>query len=146
MPDFTAPLPVIFTAQSKLFFFCRDAICEYLFNQGGIPLNPFRMFGYFLDDRVARDLVRQGNTNLVRRADALWVFGQEIANGVLYEIRYAQSLGKPIRFFTVDSLTANIREIAVEELAFEAELCQDTGMTPAELHALLRTPLPLALS
>jgi len=46
-----AELPIIFTAQSKLQFFCRDAICEFVFNQGAVPLNPFRLYGYFLADR-----------------------------------------------------------------------------------------------
>ena len=65
------PLPVVFTAQSKLYFYCRDAVCEYVFRHGAIPINPFRAFGYFLDDRVERDLVRQANNNLLRRAVAV---------------------------------------------------------------------------
>jgi hypothetical protein len=44
----TAELPVVFTAQSKLHFYCRDAICEFVFNQGAVPVNPFRLYEYFL--------------------------------------------------------------------------------------------------
>src|SRR5580704_15510026 len=70
---------VVFTAQSKREFYCRDAVCEYVFRQGRIPLNPFRVFGYFLGDRVDRDVVRAGNNNLIRISDELWVFGELIA-------------------------------------------------------------------
>ena len=70
----TAKLPVVFTAQSKLYFYCRDAICEFVFNQGAVPVNPFRLYEYFLGDRVDRDLIRQANNNLIRKCDELWIF------------------------------------------------------------------------
>ena len=81
--------PVVFTAQSKNHFYCRDTICAYVLSKGYIPLNPFRVFDYFLNDRVERDLIRRANFNLVRKSDELWVFGNTIANGVLAEIKYA---------------------------------------------------------
>ena len=43
-----------------------------------------------------RDAVRQANNNLLRIADEIWVFGHLIADGVLFEIRYAQQLNKPL--------------------------------------------------
>src|SRR5882724_8814863 len=100
----TEPLPVIFTAQSKFYFYCRDAVCEFVFQKNAVPLNPFRVFEYFLGDRVERNLVRQGNNSLIRIADELWVFGEMIADGVLFEIFLARELNKPIRFFTIDDL------------------------------------------
>ena len=48
--------PVVYTAQSKQFFYCRDAVCQFVFENNAIPLNPFRVFDYFLNDRVDRDL------------------------------------------------------------------------------------------
>ncbi len=65
----TAELPVVFTAQSKLHFYCRDATCEFVFNQGAIPVNPFRLYEYFLADRVDRDLIRQANNNIPKLSD-----------------------------------------------------------------------------
>ena len=53
----TEPLPVVFTAQSKVYFYCRDAVCEFVFQNNAVPVNPFRVFEYFLGDRVDRDLV-----------------------------------------------------------------------------------------
>ena len=57
----TDHLPIVFTAQSKAFFYCRDAVCEFVFNRHCVPLNPFRVFEYFLGDRVDRDAVGQAD-------------------------------------------------------------------------------------
>jgi len=118
----TDSVPVIFTAQSKVYFYCRDAVCEFVFSKGGVPVNPFRVFEYFLGDRVDRDLVRRGNNNLVRIVDELWVFGEVIADGVLAEIFLARDLRKPIRFFTIHNKASEIREISARDVKFEQEV------------------------
>ncbi len=128
--NLTEPLPVVYTAQSKHFFYCRDAVCVYVLSKGCIPLNPFRIFDYFLNDRVDRDLVRRANFNLIRKSDELWVFGDTIANGVLAEIKCAFQLGKHIRFFTVSAGPDEIRELHPEEL--------EQLKTESELDAELR--------
>lgn len=128
--------PIIFTAQSKQYFYCRDAICEFTFGRGGVPLNPFRVFGYFLDDRVHRSDVRIGNNNLIRAADELWVFGDTIANGVLFEVLYARELGHPIRFFSVAPSAEEIGELQLTRLKFEPEL-RRLGLTQTELLQLI---------
>jgi hypothetical protein len=133
----TDHLPIVFTAQSKAFFYCRDAVCEFVFNRHCVPLNPFRVFEYFLGDRVDRDAVRQANNNLLRIADEIWVFGHLIADGVLFEIRYAQQLNKPLRFFTIANRAAKIREISVHQLKFEPELHGRLRITKEKLFAQL---------
>jgi hypothetical protein len=130
--NLTKQLPVVFTAQSKQYFYCRDAICVFVLNQGCVPLNPFRAFDYFLGERTDRDLVRQANFNLVRIADELWVFGDTIANGVLAEIKYAIQQRKPIRFFTISPHAHEIRPLRMEELEHlksETELSDGIGAT-----------------
>ena len=129
----TSELPVIFTAQSKLHFYCRDAICEFVFNQGAVPVNPFRLYGYFLGDRVGRDLIRQANNNLIRKCDQLWVFGEIIADGVLFEILYANKLRMPVKFYSVDSRADLIKEVSDNELTFEEEVYSSTGLKHKEL-------------
>jgi hypothetical protein len=129
----TAELPVVFTAQSKLHFYCRDAICEFVFNQGAVPINPFRLYEYFLGDRVDRDLIRQANNNLLRKCDALWVFGETIADGVLFEILYAKKLKMPVKFYSVDSRADLIKEVSVSELKFEEEVYTSTRLKHKEL-------------
>jgi hypothetical protein len=128
----TEAMKVVFTAQSKQYFYCRDVICEWVLKQGCLPLNPFRVFDYFLGDRVDRDLIRRGNNNLIRMASELWVFGI-VADGVLFEIDYALSLGTPIRFFTLGTRSTEIKEITnLDEVKFEPEV-HSFKMTRPEL-------------
>jgi hypothetical protein len=129
----TAELTVVFTAQSKLHFYCRDAICEFVFNRGAVPVNPFRLYEYFLSDRVDRDVIRQANNNLIRKCDELWVFGDTIADGVFFEILYAKKLNMPVKFYTVDSHADLITEISVNELQFEKEVYNSTGLKHKDL-------------
>ena len=129
----TSELLVVYTAQSKLHFYCRDAICEFVFNQGAVPVNPFRLYEYFLGDRVDRDLIRQANNNLMRKCDELWVFGETIADGVLFEILYAKKLKMPVKYYTVDSRVDFIKEVSVNELKFEEEVYTSTGLKHKEL-------------
>lgn len=115
-------LPLIFTAHSKKFFYSRDVICEYVFNQGMLPINPFRIFDYFLSDRIPRDIIRQANNHLVRACDELWVFGP-IADGVLFEVAYAINMKKPIRFFSIGTRSKEIYTLAkLSDIVFEPEV------------------------
>lgn len=133
----TEALPVVFTAQSKVYFYCRDAVCEFVFSHGAVPVNPFRVFEYFLGDRVDRDVVRQGNNNLIRKVDELWVFGDVIADGVLAEIRLATQLKKPIRFFTIHNKASEIREISTRDVKFEQEVYGKWKLKTEELVDLM---------
>lgn len=112
---------VVFTAQSKQWFFCRNAVCEYVFKNDCIPVNPFRIFGYFLDDRVDRGLVRNGNNEMITRCDELWVFGP-ISDGVLFEIFSCIRQGKPVRFFNIATTANEIKEITIDDTIFEPEV------------------------
>lgn len=125
--NITERRPLIYTAHSKLSFFCRDVICEFVLTHGGVPLNPFRMFEYFLGDRIERDLVRRANNTVVQAADETWVFGTEIANGVLFEIDLARQYGKTVKFFTLGTRINEIRPATIDELSFEQELISDYG-------------------
>ena len=73
---------MVFTAQSCKNFHQRMLICKHAFELWVIPINPFNVFGYYLYELVERDLVRNGNNNLMRRCDELWVYG-EVSDGVL---------------------------------------------------------------
>ena len=76
---------VVFTAISKRIFYFRKHISKFVLEQDCVPLNPFMNFDYFLDDIVDRDLIREANNVLAKRADELWVFCP-ISDGVLAEI------------------------------------------------------------
>ena len=109
---------VVFTAQSCRNFHQRMLICKHAFEQGVVPVNPFNLFCYFLYELVDRDLVRNGNNNLLKRCDELWVYG-EISDGVLAEIQMFKEFGKPIRFFDISGLPADVRDISAADAVFE---------------------------
>jgi hypothetical protein len=119
--------PIVFTAQSKRHFYCREAVCEFVFSRSAIPVNPFMTFGYFLADRSDRDAIRKANDALVVRSDALWVFGRDLSNGVLEEIYLAANHKKPIRFFSIDDRPERIEELHLEALRFEDEVRNKSG-------------------
>jgi hypothetical protein len=124
---------LVYTAQSKQHFYCRDAVCEFVFQQGAVPLNPFRAFDYFLGDRVDRDAVRRGNMRILEACDEVWVFGDTLADGVVIEIAQAARSGKPIRYFTIDNRAIKIAETKLTELDVEGEVIDKTGLDRSEL-------------
>ena len=107
---------------NQRFYYCRDAICEYVLLEKSLPINPFRVFDYFLGDRVDRDIIRQGNNHLINLCDELWVFGP-IADGVLFEIVYSLNIQRPIRFFKIGTRSSEIKPITnINEITFEQEI------------------------
>lgn len=128
-PQFTHPAlsvqndkPLVYTAMSKHLFYYRMFISVFVLEQGGVPLNPFMVFDYFLLDAVNRDLVREGNNNLVKRCDEIWVFGA-VSNGVLAEIQIAHEQGRPVRYFTIEK-PRNIVEATRDQVELETEVKQ----------------------
>lgn len=118
----TDDMKVVFTAQSKVFFYCRDAICEYVLKKGLLPINPFRVFDYFLSDRVDRNVIRRGNNQLIKMCSELWVFGP-VSNGVLFEISFARKTGIPIRYFAIATKAEEIYPLKrIEDVIFEPEV------------------------
>ena len=117
----TEEMKLVFTTQSKIRFYCRDAVCQYVFGQGCIPLNPYRMFDYDLNGSVDPAVIRKGRSQLIKICSELWVFGS-IANEMLQEITEAIDLGKHIRFFTISTKAEEIREVDTSELVFEPEV------------------------
>ena len=112
---------VVFTAQSKEYFYCKDVICEYVLKKGATPINPFQVFNYFLNDRVDRALIRRGNNNLILKCDELWVFGK-ISDGVLFEIKLAKDNRIPVRYFSLGTYISDIMEISLEQVKFDPEI------------------------
>jgi hypothetical protein len=114
--------PLVYTAMSKHLFYARMFVSKFVIDNGGVPLNPFMIYDYFMLDTVAKDAVREGNNSIVRRADEIWVFGP-ISDGVLAEIKLAKELTKPIRYFAVQKPHTFI-EVAPTEALLEEEVAQ----------------------
>ncbi len=111
--------PLIYTAASKHLFYYRMFISKFVLERGGVPLNPFMIFDYFLLDAVERDAVRSGNNSLVKRCDEIWVFGP-VSDGVLAEIKLAKNMDKPLRYFQIEK--NNISEISRDQVILEDDV------------------------
>lgn len=113
-------MPLIYTAMSKHLFYMREHISRHVIENGGVPLNPFMVFNYFLGDTVDRDLVRRGNNSLVAAAEQLWMYGP-VSDGALAEIVQAKGQGKVVRYFgIVDS--KDIVEYSKADVPMEADV------------------------
>ena len=112
--------PLVYTAMSKHLFFMREHISRHVLEQGGVPLNPFMTFNYFLGDTVPRDLVRQANNVLVARADQLWQYGP-VSDGALAEIIQAKQQKKLIRYFGIIA-NKNITELTMDDIELEDDV------------------------
>lgn len=121
---------LVFTAMSKHLFYFRMFISTFVLKQNAVPLNPFMTFDYFLLDAVDRDIVREANNNLVKRADELWVFGA-VSNGVLAEIKIASGLNKPIKYFKIID-SKEIVPVLVAEIEMEEEVEKYRHELPSE--------------
>ena len=115
--------PLIYTAMSKHLFYFRMHVSKFVFEQGGVPLNPFMLSDYFLLDTVDRDLIRAANNTYVQAANEVWVFGP-ISDGILAEIKLAKVNVLPIRYFAIikskEIVPTRVEEVEMEEdvLAF----------------------------
>lgn len=112
--------PLVYTAMSKHLFYYRMFISVFVLEHGSVPLNPFMIFDYFLLDAIDRDLVREGNNNLVKRCDEIWVFGA-VSNGVLSEIQIANEQGKIVRYFAIEK-PHKIVETTKDKAELESEV------------------------
>ena len=77
--------------QGKLENFERaKKYCRYVLEKGHIPLAPHVYFSQFMDDRNPEDRrkVLEMNKRLMEFCDELWVFGEEITEGMKEEIEH----------------------------------------------------------
>lgn len=113
---------LVYTAMSKHLFYYRMHVSKFVLENGGVPLNPFMIFDYFLLDTVDRNLIREGNNNLVKKADEIWVFGA-VSNGVLAEIKIAKEMNKPIKYFKIEK-PHSIVSIEKDKVEMEEEVSE----------------------
>lgn len=115
----------IYTSHSKHNYYAKQIISAFVLKQGFMPLNPFMNWGYFLDDLIERDLIRDANTRLIEMSDEIWQFG-EISNGCYHELLLGMERGMLIKLFTVGSQIDTIEPIDnLDNLIFEEELSDE---------------------
>lgn len=118
--DLEGNMPLVYPAMSKHLFYMREHISRHVLENGGVPLNPFMIFNYFLGDSVDRDLVRRANNSLVAAANQLWMYGP-VSDGALAEILQAKKQEKVVRYFGVIA-SKDIVELSVENVELEPEV------------------------
>lgn len=67
-----------------------------------IPLAPHLLFPQFMDDAAERELAMFMDLVLLGRCEELWVFGENISEGMKAEIGKAKRRNMKIRYFTED--------------------------------------------
>ena len=70
--------------------------CKFAVAKGKLPLAPHLYFPQFLSEATERDKAMQMNFELLKLCGELWVFGDEITEGMAMEIDRA----KKVRYFT----------------------------------------------
>ena len=70
--------------------------CKFAVVRGKIPLAPHLYFPQFVSEATERDKAMQMNFELLKLCAELWVFGDEITEGMAAEIGRA----KKVRYFT----------------------------------------------
>ena len=79
--------------------------CLFAVTKGYLPIAPHLFFTRFLDDSIPeqRELGIQMGLELLDLCDEIWVFGNEITEGMEREIKSASSrFGRNIRCFSID--------------------------------------------
>lgn len=78
-----------------------EQYCRYAANNGYIPYAPHVYFTRFLDDNKQDERIMGINEGLhwLSACNEIWVFGDEISEGMRSEIEYAKSSNMPIRYF-----------------------------------------------
>jgi len=76
--------------------------CAFAVSRGVLPLAPHLLFPLFLDedDIEQRELGLSFGITLLDKCDELWVCGDEVSKGMAAEIKTAQEIGIPIKYFS----------------------------------------------
>jgi hypothetical protein len=75
--------------------------CRFVIGCNKAPLAPHLLYPRFLNDSspLEREIAMQINKILLERCDELWVFGNDITQGMGKEVAYAKKLGIPMKWF-----------------------------------------------
>lgn len=126
---FYKTFPLVYNAYSKRNFYLQMHISQYCLEHHMVPVNPFLLFRYFIGDSVPRDVIYEGNNNLVRMSDEVWVF-DEVSNGVLAEILTKKEQGGGVKYFRhySDKAPITYRQISPKKVEFEVPRLGDEDL------------------
>lgn len=121
--------PLVYPAYSKRNFYLQMHISQYCLEHHVVPLNPFLLFRYFIGDSVPRETIYEGNNNLVRIAEEVWVF-DEVSNGVLAEVMHKKQHGGSVKYFRhySDKAPITYRRVSTDKVEFESPKLGDEDL------------------
>ena len=70
--------------------------CKFTVSKGRIPIAPHLYFPQFMSEEMERERVMQMNFELLKLCGEVWVFGEQITEGMAMEIERARK----VRYFT----------------------------------------------
>lgn len=75
--------------------------CLFAVKQATVPIAPHVMFASFLDEAIPeeRNKGMSMGLELLKRCHELWVFGARLSEGMEAELRAAQQLKLPVKYF-----------------------------------------------
>lgn len=76
--------------------------CRFAYTQGVVPIAPHLHNTQFLDEYIIeeRQAGIQLGIELLGRADELWCFDNRLTEGMKAELRVAEQMKLPVRYFT----------------------------------------------
>ena len=90
-----------YNGNTKLNVARAERYCRFAYTQGAVPIAPHLHNPRFLDDSIPEE--RQAGIQLgieiLRRANEIWVFGNRLTEGMEAELRAAQQMKIPVRYF-----------------------------------------------
>ena len=78
--------------------------CRFAVNRGRIPLAPHLYFPQFVSEKYERNKAFAMNYELMGICREVWVFGNDITEGMSREIAHAKAIGIRVRYFTEEGL------------------------------------------
>lgn len=63
--------------------------CRYVVDAGHVPIAPHLLFPQFMDEATEREEAITRSIELLKRCDAIWIFGDKITSGMNQEIGFA---------------------------------------------------------
>lgn len=78
-----------------------NGYCRFAVKHSVVPIAPHTMFAGFLDDTIPeeREIGLAMGLELLKHCSEVWVFGEKISEGMRAEIKAAEELNIPLKYF-----------------------------------------------
>lgn len=73
--------------------------CRFAAERDAVSLTPHLLLPQFMSEETERNAAMAMNRVILERCDELWLFGDEITDGMAQEFVWAKQRGMPIRYF-----------------------------------------------